>query len=73
MRQSNEWVKFIQRYPKNSRGGGLIKIDSGTLMTVLQEAKISLDKELQVKRYPAVGKRGVAKIILELRVLDAES
>jgi len=70
MREKQEWVKLIARYPNSLKGGGLVKIDSETLRIALDNAGIDIDRvmALKVKRFPLKDVKGTAKIVLKLKV-----
>ena len=67
MRESQEYVKLIRRYPNTNKGGGLIKIDSETLLRSIAYSGLPLDTPLQVKRYAVKGTRGTPEIILKFK------
>ena len=67
MQERKEYVKLISRYKNTARGGGLVKIDSESLLESLRNAGLDPDQCFSVRRYVLKGNRGTAEILLKIK------
>lgn len=65
--EAKTWTRASRRSQNGTRAGIHVYIDSDTLNYTLSESNISLDSELEIRRYALKGDKGVAKILIKIR------